>query len=95
MLAGFTQLPERNPFINPELKKPPTAVPVWPSSIFNNPAIPVVAVFDPGANGFVPVDDNGEASCCSELVIVDIVCDSDDCTPVPVDAPPDCAIVPA
>ena len=34
----------------------PKADPVCPSRRFSNPEIPVVAVFDPGANGSDPTD---------------------------------------
>src|ERR1700722_3089537 len=95
MLAGFTQLPERNPFINPELKKLPKAEPVCPSSVFNNPAIPVVAVFDPGANGLVPAADIGDASPCRVLGTVETTCDSVDCTPALDDVPVAWATAPA
>ena len=89
MLAGFTQLPERNPFANPELAKEPKADPVCPSRRFSSPAIPVVAVFDPGAKGLTPAeaDDSGEARLCSELGTVETTCDSVDCTPLVVAVP--------
>jgi hypothetical protein len=42
-LAGFTQLPDRKPFMKPELKNEPKDEPVDPLSKFSNPEIPVVA----------------------------------------------------
>ena len=65
--AGLTYPPETNPFDKPELRKVPTDDPLEPSRPFNNPAIPVVAVFDPGANGFTPAADIGDESPCSAL----------------------------
>ena len=78
-------------------RRPPTADPLCPLRRFRNPAIPVVAVFDPGANGLTPpeADDSGDASSCSALGTVDITCDSVDCTPVPVDVPVAWAAAPA
>ena len=89
MLARFTQLPERNPFANPELAKEPKADPVCPSRRFSSPAIPVVAVFDPGAKGLTPAeaDDSGDERPCSVLGTVEITCDSVDCTPLVVAVP--------
>ena len=80
-------MPERIPFENPEVMKLPKADPVCPLSIFKNPAIPVVAVFDPGANGLVLAADIGDASPCRVLGIVETTCDSVDCTPAPDDVP--------
>jgi hypothetical protein len=70
-LAGFTQLPERNPLTIAAFKKPPTADPLCPLRRFKNPAIPVVAVFDPGANGSIPAADVGDAIPCSALGTVE------------------------
>jgi hypothetical protein len=88
-LAGFTQLPERNPFESPEVMKEPKADPFSPSRPFKNPAIPVVAVFDPGAKGLTPTeaDDSGEESPCNALGIVVTTCDSVDCTPALAEVP--------
>lgn len=95
-LAGLTQLPERNPFHNAELpKKLPKAEPVCPLRRFKNPAIPVVAVFEPGANGLVPAADIGDAMPCSALGTVETTCDSVDCTPALDDVPVAWATVPA
>jgi len=75
-----------NPFANVEFRNVPAADPVCPSRTFNNPEIPVVAVFDPDAKGLDPADDNGDASPCSALGTEETTCDSVDCTPLPVDA---------
>jgi hypothetical protein len=93
--AGLTYPPETNPFDKPELRKVPTDDPLEPSRPFNNPAIPVVAVFDPGANGFTPAADIGDESPCSALGTEETTCDSVDCTPLPVDAPVAWATAPA
>jgi hypothetical protein len=93
MLAGLNQFPERNPFDSPEVMKLPNADPVCPLSIFNNPAIPVVAVFDPGANGFTPAA--GVAIPCRALGSEETTCESVDCTPALDDVPVACATVPA
>src|SRR5271165_5724277 len=95
MLAGLNQLPERTPFDSPEVIKLPTADPVCPLNMFKNPAIPVVAVFDPGANGLVPAADSGDESPCSALGIAETTCDSVDCTPALDDVPVAWATVPA
>ncbi len=92
---GFTQLPERNPFASPELMKEPKADPVEPLRVFNNPAIPVVAWFEPGAKGLTAADDNGDESPCSELGTLEITCDSVDCTPLVVAVPVAWATAPA
>jgi len=84
-LAGLNQLPERNPFDSPELMKLPKEDLVSPSSMFKNPAIPVVAVFVPGAKGFTPAV--GAAMLCRALGSDDTTCDSVDCTPAPDDVP--------
>src|SRR5581483_6980878 len=94
MLAGFTQLPDRNPFIKPELRKLPTAVPVWPSSMFRNPEMPVVAVFEPGAKGLL-APDSGEANPCRAVGSAETTCDSVDCTPALDDVPVAWATAPA
>jgi hypothetical protein len=86
-LAGFTQLPERNPLAIVEFNKLPTADPLCPLRKFSNPEIPVVAVFDPGANGLVPAADIGDASSCRVLGTVETTCDSVDCTPALDDVP--------
>src|ERR1700761_7636219 len=93
MLAGFNQFPERIPFENPEVMKLPKADPVCPESMFKNPAIPVVAVFDPGAKGLVPAA--GTAMLCSVFGSEDTTCDSVDCTPALDDVPVAWATVPA
>ena len=95
MLAGFNQLPERTPFESPEVMKLPKADPVCPLSMFKNPAIPVVAVFDPGANGLTPAADIGDAIPCSALGSEETTCDSVDCTPALDDVPVAWATVPA
>lgn len=84
-LAGLNQLPDRTPFENPDVMKLPKADPVCPLSMFSNPAMPVVAVFDPGANGLTPAA--GAAMLCSALGTVDTTCDSVDCTPALDDVP--------
>jgi hypothetical protein len=94
-LDGFAQLPERKPFPIAEFKKLPAADPLCPLKRFNNPEIPVVAVFDPGANGLDPAADIGDASPCSALGIVETTCDSVDCTPALDDVPVAWATVPA
>ena len=95
MLAGLNQLPERIPFANPEVMKLPKADPLSPLRRFSNPEIPVVAVFDPGANGFVPAADIGDASPCRVLGTVETTCDSVDCTPALDDVPVAWATAPA
>ena len=94
-LAGLNQLPERTPFENPEVMKLPKADPVCPESMFKNPAIPVVAVFEPGANGLVLAAGIGDAMLCSAVGIVETTCDSVDCTPALDDVPVAWATVPA
>jgi hypothetical protein len=94
-LAGFTQLPERNPLAIVEFNKLPTADPLCPLRKFNNPEIPVVAVLDPGANGLVPAADSGDESPCSALGTVETTCDSVDCTPALDDVPVAWATAPA
>ena len=71
-MDGFTQLPDRNPFESPEVMKEPKADPLSPSRPFKNPAIPVVAVFDPGAKGLTEAADSGEERPCSVLGTVEI-----------------------
>jgi hypothetical protein len=90
--AGLQKADDVNPFKKVEFKKVPIADPVCPSRRFSNPEIPVVVIFDPGANGLDPpaaagADDIGAARPCSVLGTVDTTCDSVDCTPVPVDMP--------
>jgi hypothetical protein len=92
MLAGFTQFPERNPFPIAEFKRPPTADPLCPLRRFRNPAIPVVAVFEPGAKGLTPAV--GAAMLWSAFGSEDTTCDSVDCTPALDDVPAACATVP-
>jgi hypothetical protein len=87
MLAGFTQFPDRNPFADAEFMKPPKADPLCPENRFNNPAMPVVAVFDPGAKGLVPDADIGDASPCNVLGTVETTCESADCAPALDDVP--------
>jgi hypothetical protein len=87
MLAGLNQLPERNPFPIAEFMRLPTADPLCPLRKFKNPAIPVVAVFDPGAKGLTGAVDIGAAIPCSALGSDDTTCDSVDCTPAPDDVP--------
>jgi hypothetical protein len=76
MIAGLQNAEDVNPFRNVEFKKVPKADPVCPSRRFSNPEIPVVAVFDPGANGLDPADaaadDIGDASPRSAVGTVDI-----------------------
>ena len=85
-------MPERKPFDSPEVMKLPKADPVCPLSMFKNPAMPVVAVFEPGAKGLVPAA--GAAMLCSALGTDDTTCDSVDCTPALDDVPAACATVP-
>lgn len=91
MLAGLSQLPDRTPLESPEAKNEPMDEPVCPSSMFKNPAIPVVAVFDPGAKGLTPLADIGDASPCNVLGTEEITCDSADCVPALDDVPAACA----
>ncbi|MGA8126722.1 MAG: hypothetical protein WB967_21330, partial [Mycobacterium sp.] len=69
----MNQLPERIPLENPEVMKLPKADPVCPLRRFSSPAIPVVAVFDPGAKGLTPseADESGDESPCSVLGTVE------------------------
>jgi hypothetical protein len=92
-LDGFAQLPERNPLAIVEFTKLPKADPVCPLRRFSNPEIPVVAVFDPGANGFVPA--TGAAMLWSAFGSEDTTCDSVDCTPALDDVPVAWATAPA